>query len=371
MICKVERVALIVLMLASLASGQVPQTGQGKKSDQDEPLKLRTDLVTVNASVVDRQGHAVKDLTAGDFSVFEDGVKQRVEHFQSTEGPFTIMLLLDLSGSTRNDLDLVKGAAMNFVAQLRPDDKVGVVIFSKEVELVSEIGDPRGRTEDAVRGLKSESGDSRYRFTLSTGTSFYDAIYLAAEEPTFKKAEGRKAIICMSDGVDSTSQMDYAQIAKPLERSGSSAYFLELNTEAETLEGLLKSRSDPSYITFSQSQIKRYFDEFEPDSIDRTRPTATMNGELRTKINTGLYKLARRQIRELSERAGGRAYSVRSLSDLDAVYKQVADDLRSQYLLGYYPENSATDGRWRNIRVAVKPPTVTVRARSGYWAPGH
>ena len=363
---------LVLMSLAIVATGLAgePKTSRNTQNPgQDEPLKLRSELVAIHASVIDRQGHPIKTLSSADFSVFEDGVKQRVEHFEPTEGPFTILLLLDISGSTRGDMDLIKKAASEFLAQLRPDDKVGIVVFSKEVELIAEIGDARSRAAAAIRWVRSAPGDSRNQFTLSTGTSFYDALYLASTEPSFKKTESRKAIICMSDGVDSTSQMSYQEVAKLAEQSGASIYFLELNTEEATLGGLLRDRGDAGYVSFSRSQVKRYFDEEDPDSIDRFRDLTVLPAEVKKKINAGLYNIARREMRELSQRAGGRVYPVRALADLDSAYKQVVDDLRAQYLLGYYPANTTTDGRWRKIRVTVRNPDVAVKARSGYWAP--
>jgi VWFA-related protein len=122
-------------------------------------------------------------------------------------------------------------------------------------------------------------------------------------------------------------------------------------------------------MNLSLSQINRYYDHYEPDSIDRRRERLALPVPLREKINAGLYKIARRELSELSERTGGRVYPVRTLGDLEGVYKQVADDLRSQYSIGYYPTNETYDGRWRTIRVEVKRGAARVRARSGYWAP--
>lgn len=334
---------------------------------QDEPIRLKSDLVTVTASVLDRTGRVIKSLKAEDFVVYEDGAKQQIEIFASTEEPFTLMLLLDISGSTQNDLMLIKSAAKNFLAELREQDKVGVIIFSGEVELIADFKDSRAAVESAIDRLAPVGAQEGYRFSTKTGTSFYDALYLAVEDSPLKDREGRKAIVCMSDGVDSTSKMNYVDIAPLVEKSEASVYLLELNTEAATLAGLLKERTDPTYLNFSQSQIARYYDEYEPESIERHMPREVLTKEIKEKINKGLYKLARRDMKELSERTGGREYAVRTLNDLAGVYKQVADDLRSQYSIGYYSKNDKHDGQWRTIKVESKK-GGTVRARSGYWA---
>ncbi|HJZ69018.1 MAG TPA: VWA domain-containing protein, partial [Blastocatellia bacterium] len=341
-----------------------------ERRDQDEPIRLKTDLVTVGASVADRSGHAIKSLKTDDFAIYEDGVKQQIAHFAASEEPFTLLLLLDISGSTREDIALMKRAARNFLGELRFDDRVGVIVFSREVEMIAEFTDPRAEVSTAIDRIATTEGDEGHRFTTNTGTSFYDALYLAVEESPLKQAEGRKAIVCMSDGVDSTSKMKFKDIAPLVEKSDASVYFLELNTEEATLKGLLKPRSDPEFVNFSQSQVDRYYQEYDPESVQRFRPRETLTPQMIRDINAGLYKLSRAELRALAERAGGRVYPVKTLSDLGGVYKQVADELRAQYSIGYYPSNKAHDGQWRSIRVETRAKDSTVRARSGYWAPG-
>lgn len=356
---------LLILILAF----QFTTRAQDRQSrDQDEPIRLKTDLVTVTAAVTGANSHVSKTLKAGDFTIYEDGVKQKIAHFAATEDPFTLLLLLDISGSTRDDIALIKRAARNFLGELRFDDRVGVIVFSREVEMIAEFTDPRAEVSSAIEGIVTTEGEDGYRFTNKTGTSFYDALYLAVEESPFKQVEGRKAIVCMSDGVDSTSKMKFKDIAPLAEKSDASVYFLELNTEGATLLGLLKPKSDSGYVNFSQSQIDRYYEAHDRESLQRFRPRETLTPQMLREINAGLYTLSRRELRDLGERTGGRVYPVRSLTDLTGVYKQVADDLRSQYSIGYYPANKARDGGWRSIRVETRARDATVRARSGYWA---
>lgn len=361
---------ILILLVFMPATSPAAYAQEPRPSDQDEPIRLKTDLVSITASALDRNGRAIKSLKAEDFTVYEDGVKQKISHFAATEEPFTLLLLLDISGSTRDDIGLMKRAARNFLSELRADDRVGVIVFSREIELIADLTDPRARVETAIDQIAATEGSEASRFTSNTGTSFYDALYLAVEESPLKQAEGRKAIICMSDGVDSTSLKNYKEISTLVEQSEASVYFLGLNTENATLAGLLKPRTDPGYLNFSQSQINRYYDEHDPDSLERHRPREVMTPDAKRAINAGLYKIARREQQEIAERTGGRVYPVRALADLSGVYKQVADDLRSQYLIGYYSSNQARDGRWRTIRVEVRQREATVRARSGYWAAG-
>jgi VWFA-related protein len=356
------------LLIFVIISQLVARAQDLPQRDQDEPIRLKTDLVTVTASVTGANAGAIKSLKEGDFTIYEDGVKQKIAHFAATEEPFTLLLLIDISGSTRDEITLIKRAARNFLGELRFDDRVGVIVFSREIEMIAEFTDPRAEVSKAIESLATIEGEEGHRFTSKTGTSFYDALYLAVEESPLKQVEGRKAIVCMSDGLDSTSKIKFRDVAPLVEKSDAPLYFLELNTEDATLQGLLKPKSDPGYVNFSPGQIDRFYAEHDPESLQRFRPRETLSPEMIREINTGLYKLSRRELRALGERTGGRVYPVKSLSDLSGVYKQVGDELRSQYSIGYYPSNKARDRAWRSIKVETKAPGATVRARSGYWA---
>lgn len=338
--------------------------------NQDEPIRLKSDLVTLTAAVTDRNGRAIRSLKAEDFVVYEDGVRQKISHFTATEEPFVVMLLLDLSGSTQDEIDLIKRSARSFLAELRSDDRVGVIVFDSKVQVLTEASASRASVESAIDGIARTASSDGQRFTSNTGTSFYDALRVASEQSALKQTERRKAIVCMSDGVDSTSRMSSRDAAPLIEKTEASVYFLELNTEETTLDGLLKPRTDHGYIQFSQSQIDRYYDTYDQQSMDRFRPREVMPPLVRREVNAGLYEIARREMRSLAERAGGRVYPVSALTDLRAVYKQVAADLRAQYSISYYPEDRGRDGNWRAIKVETRAPAATVRTRSGYWAPG-
>src|SRR5215475_10094144 len=215
-----------IVLLSSL-SGHALQD----RRDQDEPIRLKTDLVTVNATVAQASGKPLKSLNAADFKVFEDGVEQKISHFAATEEPFSVMLLLDLSGSTLPEIQLMKRAAASFLDELRKSDRAGVMVFSRQISVIAEIGSPRVHAEAAISSIATPAGDLEHRFNTNTGTSFYDALYEAAQNSQLKRSEGRKAIVCMSDGVDSTSRRVFREVSPVVERSEASVYFLELNTE--------------------------------------------------------------------------------------------------------------------------------------------
>src|SRR5436190_10226262 len=192
---------LLIVTVQCVAPAQEP-----RPREQEEPIRLKSDLVIVSTSVTDPGGRAIKSLKQDDFTVYEDGVRQKIAHFAATQEPFTLLLLLDISGSTRDEIALMKRAARNFLGELRFDDRVGVIVFSREIEMIAEFTDPRARVATAIDGIATTGGEEGHRFTSNNGTSFYDAVYLAVEESPLKTVEGRKAIVCLSDGVDSTSK---------------------------------------------------------------------------------------------------------------------------------------------------------------------
>jgi VWFA-related protein len=336
--------------------------------NQDEPLRLRSDLVLVPVSVLDSSGRSIRSLKAADFAIYEDGVKQAISHFESGEAPFLLILLLDISGSTSQDMELIKRAAKGFLAELGSRDKVAVIAFGKEVRMIANINSSVFQAEAAIEALQLPAPAGSHRFSSNTGTSFYDALYLAARKCAESRFEGRRAIVCLSDGVDSTSRLGYADAARAIEEADASVHFLALSTEQATLDGLLRDPDDPNYINFSRGQINRYYDEYDPDSPERFLSPREMPPWLRRKINAGLYQIARRQMQNLAERTGGQVYEARSLSDLLGLSRQIAEELRAQYLIGYYPSREARDGRWHAIRVEVNREGARIRARSGYWS---
>jgi Ca-activated chloride channel family protein len=345
------------------------RASQEPRQDKDDTIRLRSDLVSLNASVLDSRGHAIQELEIRDFDVYEDGVKQTIANFSATREPFTLMLLLDVSGSTAREIDLIKDAARSFLEHIGSEDRIGVVVFSNEVVEVAELTDTRERVMQEIDGIATAEGGPGRRFSQNTGTSFYDALYLAMNESSLKGVKGRKAIVCMSDGVDSTSRVKFPEMARVVEVSKASVYFLQLDTEKANLAALLKPRFDPGYATFSQSQIDRYYERYDRGSPDRYLSKDLLREDLRKRINHGLYEIARGEAAELTDKTGGRIYPVRTVWDLAGIYGQIAADLRTLYSIGYYSTNEAKDGRWREIRLVVKKPGAKVRTRPGYWGP--
>src|SRR6185369_5796178 len=161
---------------------------------EGDVVRVETTLVSIPVSVMDRDGKYIPDLTKDDFRVWEDGAEQRVAYFASTEKPFTVALMIDTSGSTRFKLEEIQDAAISFVEQLRPDDRVQVISFSDRVRILSPVTNDRNRLRTAIR--ETEPG---------SGTRLYDAVDQVINRE-FNHIEGRKAIVLFTDGVDTTSK---------------------------------------------------------------------------------------------------------------------------------------------------------------------
>jgi VWFA-related protein len=207
------------------------------------------------------------------------------------------------------------------------------------------------------------------RLQPGSGTSFYDALHLTIRD-VLGKVEGRKAVVALTDGVDSYGFYTFARLQPELEKGRTACYFLELNTEEYMRAGILRDCDDDRHFKFSRKQMRKYYElsgeslELLPE-VDHCRLAASE----RTLINQRLYEAARRELREIARQTGGRVYPVKGLMELDPVYTQIAAELRIQYSLGYYPSNDRHDGKWREVRVEVKRPGLVAHARPGYRAP--
>jgi Ca-activated chloride channel family protein len=372
--------AACFLLTLSLAVAAVPQGDGGrprrvtKGSETDQDLKLQSDLVTLSVSVSDSDGRPVAGLTPDSFRVFEDEKLQRIDYFEPVGDPYSMMLVFDTSGSTIDQVEKMRAAARDFIAGIGPNDRLGIMSFSRGIDLHGDLTSDRTELNRHLNDIASSGrrNANGRRFDESTGTSFYDALYLACAESPLAQVEstGRKAVIVFSDCVDSTSAYKFKEIVDAVERSGDSVYFLLFDTR-EFSDRLLTLPADgENRINFSSSQIDRFYDEYGKDSPDRGRDPRDFSTLERLEINRALYDLAARQAAYLADRTGGRVYPVRSIGDLGDAYRQIAAELRTRYAVGYYPSNTKHDGTWRKLRVAVpgKPGAVIV-TRSGYWAP--
>ena len=343
------------LLMATLTVGQ---TGQ------DETIRVETDLVTLNITVStprDRPGtrqQALPILGARNFTVFEDGVKQRISAFSSANEPFNLVLLIDTSGSTREDIDLIRNGARRFFDAMRADDRMAIVQFSREVELLRDLTSDRTELEEGLSLLER-----------GTGTSFYDAIHLTVSD-VLGKVRGRKVIIALTDGVDSFGHLTWEEIQPLVEQTGATIHILQLDTELFTSNGVRKDCQQPTRFELSAKQLRKYYDEYVKDG-----PRSIYHSHCRLKetervaINRLLYQSARRELGQIAQLTGGMVHEIGRLSQLEEAYLRIAQTLRNVYSISYYPTNDRHDAGWRTLRVEVRPdngPSLAASTRPGY-----
>lgn len=342
--------------------------------DEGDVVRVETQLVSVPAVVTDRNGRPLSGLSLDNFSLLEDGQPQRLTNFATTEAPFEIALLLDTSGSTRNDLGLIRDAANAFIRALRKGDRVAIVAFKNinrngsalvaEVEVLSALTDNREVLQVAIQDLGT-----------SNGTPFYDGLGRIADqvfqEPPRDEMRGRRAVVALTDGVDSTSNSDFNQARAKLARAGLASYFIQVSTEDYVEDRLLKDCEDDGRLTLSAKQLERFRRLFVPQLQKEDYQDFCRLGQFeRMDISRRLYNLARQEMNEIARGSGGKNFAAATLGDARAAFAQVAKEIGTQYSLGYYPSNKMRDGRFRQIKVELRGvKDASVRAREGYYAP--
>jgi VWFA-related protein len=323
--------------------------------DENGTIKMDTSLVTIPVSVIDRDGKFVPHLSKRDFQVYEDGVEQQIESFESVETPFHVVLLLDTSNSTMFKLEDIQDAAIEFTTQLRHDDQVMVVSFDSRVRVQCEFTSNREELRHAIR--KTRTGGS---------TRLYEAVDLAVD--WLDRIEGRKAIVLFTDGVDTASRRaNYRNTIEKVEESGAIAYPIRYDTEMDHSQG--GRRGTPPIINSpwplpSPPSRRRW------PIVNHQFPQGRWpQGGGQTQGGSGDdYRRGARYLQELADRSGGRLFKADTLRNLADAFWMIAEELRHQYALSYYPTNAKKDGAYRQVKVRVEKPGMIVRAREGYRA---
>ena len=342
--------------------------------DEGDVVRVDTQLVSVPAVVTTPNGRHLAGLRNENFMLFENGQPQKITDFTTTEAPFEIAILLDTSGSTRADVALIRQAASSFIDGLRSGDRVAIVGFNTgrpgrglvpQVDVLSKLTDDRKALRAAIENLGT-----------SNGTPFYDALERIADEifrePPREELRGRRAVVALTDGVDSSSNVEFQNARSKLLRAGVASYFIQVNTEEFVEDRLLKNCQDDGALTLSTKQVQRYRRVFHPKSKPEDFVTFCEMGSFeRMQMSRDLYNLARREMNELAKTSGGTNFVAVSLQDARAAFARVATEIGTQYSLGYYPTNKSRDGKFRTIRVEVQgiKDKPVVRAREGYYAP--
>lgn len=319
--------------------------------DEGDVLRVDTALVTVPVSVLDRQGRFIANLQREDFRVFENGVEQSVAYFEPAEKPFTVALLLDTSASTRFHLSEIKEAAIAFAAQLRPQDRVLIVSFNDEVLLLTEVTNDLNLIETVIEE-NARTGNS---------TRLYDAVDLTIKE-RLNKIKGRKAIVLFTDGVDTSSQQaTYQSTMREVEELDALIYPIKYDT-TDYLRAMQKAGNGTVTITTTRRGI------FGSTTTTQTYNAPVNNGAPIPGSTQADYDRADQYLHLLADKTGGRLFEANDTTQLAQAFTRIAEELRRQYSLGYYPKADTVDnadGR-RQIRVKVRQPNLAVKARDSY-----
>lgn len=323
-----------------------PSKPNDEEVSEGDVVRIDTNLVTVPVSVLDRAGRFIPDLKREQFTVLENGVAQRIAYFEPTEKPFTVALILDTSGSTVFKLWEIKEAAIAFAKQLRPQDRVLVITFDDMVMLLTEAtNDLNVVTEVIERNARTGSS-----------TRLYDAIDLALKE-RLNKMEGRKAIVLFTDGVDTSSyQASYQSTLGEVDERDVLIYPIQY----DTTDYMAALQRGPS-VTVTSSSSGTW--PFRGKSTSQTVYTGPIVQGAPTLED---YKVADQYLHQLADKTGGRLYQANDRTTLAAAFSKIAEELRHQYSIGYYPQTALQSGERRLIRVRVDQPNLAVRARDSY-----
>jgi VWFA-related protein len=307
---------------SSIASRTTASLFEGQSVAEDEVIRVETNLVSLNVSVYSKKSRTqVSTLDQSDFAVSEDGHDESISFFATTEVPFDLVLLIDLSGSTSGKRDLIKKTTRRFIEAARPSDRLAIVTFADSPTVIAPLTDDRKKLLESVNQIEGTGG-----------SRVWDALKFTLDQIIGQqKNSRRKAIVFMTDGVDNAlgpgsagSEISFADLLEAVRHSDALIIPIYLDTEGR---------------------------DFRPSLLAR------------------MYENARNTLALLADESGGLYYKARSIEDLNGVYDQVIEDLGKVYSLGYKPTNANRDGAWRSVKIQLpKHPELLTRARSGYYA---
>jgi VWFA-related protein len=325
------------------AMGPPPPVPTLKKEPEQEVTP--GDVVTVDTTEVmfpvtvrDASGRLINDLTRNDFRVYEDNRLQPLSDLALRQVPVDVVLMVDASSSVASNLDDFRRAAEGFAARLQADDRISLIKFDDRVELLQDWTKSRFQLKRALN-----------RIEPGMFTRFNDALLLASQEQFTQAAKSRRAIIVLSDGIDSGRGT--------------------ANLEA-ALRGLIQAQV--TVYVVSNTEISRANKRAELDQLLGSTGGAAQFNQLRVEdLREGLRVLDRSEqnLAQLAQATGGRLYRPLTFDALESTYAEVADELRHQYALYFTPMNKARDGSFRRVRVETANPAYKPHTRVGYFAP--
>ena len=324
----------------------------GAVVEDDDVINIETNLVTLPVTVLDRDGRFISGLQQKDFQIFEDGVQQQVEYFASLEAPFTVVLLLDVSESTKFKIEEIQDAAITFVNQLRRDDRVSVIAFDEKIHVLAQATNDRNVLRNAIQQAR-----------FGGGTSLYEAVDYAINNQ-LRNIEGRKAVVLFTDGVDTTSKRaTYQSTVKEAEELDAMIYPIRYDTSMDmgtTGGGGTNNPNPPRNRRRSGGGWGQIIGAI------LTGGSVNIGGGGGIGTSKEDYEKARQYLQELSQASGGRNFDATSTYNLDAAFSGIAEELRRQYSIGYYPQKEGQPGDRKQIKVRVNRTNAVVRAKNNY-----
>lgn len=329
----------------------------GDPGEMDGPeIVVDTRLVTIPVRVLDRKGRFLPGLTKGNFKVFEDGAEQEVALFSNDAQPFTVALVLDMSYSAKFKAAEIQNAAIEFIDQLRPEDRVTVISFDEEIHIHCEPTNDRKAIYAAIRQTK-----------IGTGTSLYETVDVTIND-RLRRIEGRKAMVLFTDGVDTTSRRsnDIDNLRDALEID-TIIYPIRYDTYADVQR--IKNNPMPQQIPMPgggppAGSTPPIVPTSNPISLPFPLPSMGTPGDKGTTAEE--YAKGEEYLNQLAIRTGGRIYLADTLGNLSGAFSKIASELREFYSLGYYPTDEGRPGKIRRIKVKVDQPNAAVKARDSY-----
>lgn len=328
---------LILVIFASISPAQ---------NNSDEIIKVETTLVNIPVIVSDRNGRNISGLSISDFSIYEDGKSQKIEYFANEESPLNIAILLDTSRSTQQVLNRIKQAALDFLKNLKPNDKAMIVSFDNNVEVINQLSSDKKLLNNAIK--KAEIGER-------VGTVLNDAVYEVVNKQ-FAGIKGRKAIILLTDGKDVGSFVKKRELIYSLEESETLVYSIFYETE-----NFRQQNQNRRNILFPNRRNQRRQQFPFPDNFPNRNPPQNRQREIvQQQVNANAIEF----LEEIADSTAGRVFQP-DIKNLDETFKTIADELRNQYLVGYYSDNLENNAI-RQVKVKVKKNDVVIRSKNSY-----
>jgi VWFA-related protein len=351
------------------SSAQTRPSDDPEEVGENDVVRVDTTLVTIPVSVMDRNGRFIPDLRQQEFRIYEDGVEHEVAYFAAVEKPFTLALVLDTSASTRFHMEEIQDAAIAFINQLRPDDRVLIVSFDEEVRVLAEATNNRNVLRDAIR-----------RTRTGGNTKLYDAVDLVINQ-RLNREQGRKAVVLFTDGVDTAStHASYQSNVRDAEELDALIYPVQYDTYNDTGGGWGGGNGGggngggnwPSQKRKPRSATGILIDILDDVMSGKNGGGGGGNngpvifGGGNPNGSADDYRRANSYLNDLAYKTGARVFRADNTRDLEQSFANIAEELRRQYSLGYYPKTTAQAGTRRQIRVRVMRPNLVVRARDSY-----